>query len=91
MGYSQAVAGIPGFLSSCDGYLVEPLVLHKGSLLSSFKRGLGIALEKLLGKRTSSRVKGGILWLFSSYIWKLGVPFQLWQGPQEACRVASWK
>ena len=44
---SQVVTGNSLFLSCCDGYLVEPLDLHKGSqvLLSSFERKLGIALQ----------------------------------------------
>ena len=60
-------------------------------LLSSFERKLGIALQALQEKRTSSGVEEGITWFASSCGERLGVPLKVTPGAQGACRVASGK
>ena len=57
----------------------------------SRKREGGISLSTPQQKRASSRVKGRISWLFSSYGRKLGVPHELRWGSQGPARVASGK
>ena len=74
-----------GFLSSCDGYLKEPPELHKreSSLLSSFERELGIALEAMQGNLSPSRDEVGNTVLFSGFGRNLGVPLELQQESRE--------
>lgn len=48
--------------------------MKESSLLSSFERELGIALEEMQKKRTSSRIEEGITWFVSSCGERLGVP-----------------
>ena len=99
MGYSQAVAGNPGFLSSCDGYLVETLVLHKGSQ-SSFpvsRGGLGLLLKSCRGKEPHlvlrgescgfSRVTSGSLGFLSNCGRDLRKPVVLPHGSEVSFRV----
>ena len=54
------MAGNSEFLSSCNGYLGEPLQLFKGSQASfQLLRGkTGVALEVLQGKWASSHIEG---------------------------------
>ena len=59
--------------------------------LSRLKREVGISLEMLQWKRTSSRFEGRISWFFSSWGRKLEVPLELRQGPQGPACVASGK
>ena len=71
-----------GNFLSCIGGVKDPL---------SRKREGGISLSTPQQKRASSRVKGRISWLFSSYGRKLGVPLDLRWGSQGPAGVASGK
>ena len=65
--------------------------MRESSLLSSFARELGIALEALQEKRTSSHVDRAISWFVSSCSGWLGIPIQVPRGTQGASHVASGK
>ena len=58
----------------------------ESSLLSNFKRELGIALESLQGNRSSSRVEAGSSGFLSSCHRDLGVPFEFQHGSQASSR-----
>ena len=64
---------------------------RESSLLSSFERELGNALEALQKKRASSHVDVDILWFVSSCGERLGIPLEVPWGTQGASRVVSAK
>ena len=59
--------------------------------LLRLKREVGISLETLQWKRTSSRIEGRISLFFSSCSSKRGVPLDLRRGPQGLASFASAK
>ena len=57
----------------------------------SFDRELGIALEALQEKRSTSCIDGGVSWSVSSFCRCLGIPLQVPRGTQRASHVALGK
>lgn len=57
----------------------------------SFEREIGIALEALQWKSSSSCTEHGISWFFSSCGGKFGIHLELRQGPQGTSPVALGK
>ena len=81
-----------GFPLSCDGYLREPLELHKGSQasfqVSRGNSGLHSRLCRVIRPHVVLR-RECLFFFFSSCKGKLGVPLELRWGPQRTCHVAS--
>ena len=80
-------------LSSCDGYVLEPIEWAKGSQAScGVLRGDSGLLSRPCRKRSAlSRDNGGILCFFSRCHVTCGVALELTRGTQGASRVAPGK
>ena len=90
---SRVEAKISVLVSSCDGYLLEPIEWPKGSQDScGILRGYSALLSRPCRKRrASSRDDGGISWFSSSCGTTCGVSLELQWRTQEASRVAPGK
>ena len=80
-------------LSSCHGYLLEPIEWPKGSQASCgvLREDTGLLSRPCRKRRASFRDDERILWFFSSCVAQCGVFLEFRQVPKGASRVAPGK
>ena len=90
---SRVEAKKSALLSSCDGYLLEPIEWPKGSQACCrvFREDSGLLSRTCRKRRVSSRDDWGSSWFFSCCSTTCGVSLELRRGTQGASRVAPGK
>ena len=90
---SRVEAQNSALLSSCEGYLLEPIEWPKGSQASCgvLREDTGLLSRPCRKRRASFRDDERILWFFSSCVAQCGVFLEFRQVPKGASRVAPGK